>query len=404
MKTFDEQLYYWTHMLDESMGDKCSTLDEADKGFILVDSMIDDSTVEKWSCFTDENVKKLIAKLDESDIVNEDGPMSGAEWRKLPFWKQVRDYVMSGTNYDGSPKGWFEDRKFPIKVIKDEDMTAKNVMDALRAGFNIKRDSSTATPEQQKAAGEMLWTAFDANFLASYDKAMQDAGDVAGMAGAAYGYAKDGAAGAAVGGVGAKAAVTKYSDAFVQQFNDTVKGTRFEDLSITQEDVNRSWFERVLLLVTDHPFITIAAVIALVALWKNRQWIWDRIKLGFNNLWQGKVIAKYEFQTTDGVEYKFEYDLRFNKWRLLFGKFQWRGNAFPGKTTVESFMKTQHCLSFISECANGFQNWIDNEDKIREITAAASKDERDQAKAIIEVLDDKDDILNSMKDGKYKIG
>ena len=174
-------------MLDESMGDKCSTLDEADKGFILVDSMIDDSTVEKWSCFTDENVKKLIAKLDKSDIVNEDGPMSGAEWRKLPFWKQVRDYVMSGTNYDGSPKGWLEDRKFPTRVIKDEDMTAKNVMDALRAGFNIKRDSSTATPEQRKAAGEMLWKAFDANFLASYDKAMQDAGDAAGAAGAAYG-------------------------------------------------------------------------------------------------------------------------------------------------------------------------------------------------------------------------
>ena len=391
-------------MLDESMGDKCSTLDEADKGFILVDSMIDNSTVEKWSCFTDENVKKLIAKLDESDIVNEDGPMSGAEWRKLPFWKQVRDYVVSGTNYDGSPKGWLEDRKFPTRVIKDEDMTAKNVMDALRAGFNIKRDSSTATPEQRKAAGEMLWKACDANFLASYDKAMQDAGDVAGAAGAAYGYAKDGAAGAAVGGVGAKAAVTKYSDSFVQQFNDTVKGTRYEGLSITQEDVNRTWFERVLLLVIDHPFITAAAVIALVAVWKNRQWIWDRIKLGFSNLWQGKVIARYKFSTTDNVRYKLEYDLRFNKWRLLFDKFHWKGNAFPGRITVESFMKTEHCKEFLLECANGFQHWIENEDKLRAIAQAANKDDEDAARAVIAILDDKDDIMPSLESGQYKIG
>ena len=53
-------------MLDESMCDKCSTLDEADKGFILVDSMIDDSTVKKWSCFTDDKILKLISKVDES--------------------------------------------------------------------------------------------------------------------------------------------------------------------------------------------------------------------------------------------------------------------------------------------------------------------------------------------------
>ena len=106
-------------------------------------------------------------------------------------------------------------------------------------------------------------------------------------------------------------------------------------------------------MVIDHPFITAAAVIALVAVWKNRQWIWDRIKLGFSNLWQGKVIARYKFSTTDNVRYKLEYDLRFNKWRLLFDKFHWKGNAFPGRITVESFMKTEHCKEFLLECANG---------------------------------------------------
>lgn len=53
-------------MLDESMSNKCIALDEADEGFILVDDMIDDSTVKKWSCFTDDKILKLISKVDES--------------------------------------------------------------------------------------------------------------------------------------------------------------------------------------------------------------------------------------------------------------------------------------------------------------------------------------------------
>ena len=69
--------------------------------------------------------------------MNEDEPISGAEWRKMPFWKQVKDTIVSGQNYDGSKKGWFESRKFPVKVIKDQDMTADAVMSALRAGYSI---------------------------------------------------------------------------------------------------------------------------------------------------------------------------------------------------------------------------------------------------------------------------
>lgn len=67
-------------------------------------------------------------------------------------------------------------------------------------------------------------------------------------------------------------------------------------------------------------------------------------------------------------------------------------------------MKTEHCKEFLLECANGFQHWIENEDKLRAIAQAASKDDEDAARAVIAILDDKDDIMPSLASGQCKIG
>jgi hypothetical protein len=117
----------------------------------------------------------------------------------------------------------------------------------------------------------------------------------------------------------------------------------------------------------NHPYISMAAVITFILIYKNRAWIWDRLKLGLSNLWQGKIIAKCEFDLTDNTPLSFEYDLRFNKWRLLYRKFQWSGEAYPGESSIKSFTKTQLCRDFISECEKGLSLWSSHENDIRNV-------------------------------------
>lgn len=151
--------------------------------------------------------------------------------------------------------------------------------------------------------------------------------------------------------------------------------------------------------------MSIATVVALVIVFKNRKWIWDRVKLGFNNLWQGKIIAKYYFDLVDGTQLSFEYDLRFNKWRLLYRNFKWRGEAYPSKEMVVSFIKTRHCKKFVSTCQKYMGKWFRNENLLREI-ASTIKDSKfkNAAKMILAVLDDKEDITQSFTQLEYKVG
>ena len=124
------------------------TLTERAALTMITDDMIVRESVREWSVFSDEKISRLLERVfAEQKTLNEDEPIPGDKWRKMPFWRKLKDYVVSGQNYDGSHKGWFEDRKFPSITIKDEDMTAKNVISALRRGYNIVRDSSTASPE-----------------------------------------------------------------------------------------------------------------------------------------------------------------------------------------------------------------------------------------------------------------
>ena len=303
------EIDYWTHMLDE-----CQLNEKADS--ILTDGMIDKSSVTEWSVFTDEKLNKLLLKSDDQKKpLDEDEPISGQKWRSMSFWGQLKDWAGSGTNYDGSRKGWFEDRKFPTETIKAEELTAEKAIEMLRRGVNIAVDYSTASREQSIAASKILSKTSDASFLAEYDKMMQNLGDAASAPAAAAGAAVGGPSGAAASAAATKAAVTKYSDTVVQRFNDEVRGTEYEALEITQEDLNRTWLEQLTLLIVNHPYVTMAAVIAAVLIYKNRSWIWDRLKLGLSNLWQGKIIAKLQFDLLDGTPLSFEYDLRFNKWR-----------------------------------------------------------------------------------------
>jgi len=133
----------------------------------------------------------------------------------MSFWGQLKDWVGSGTNYDGSRKGWFEDRKFPTETIKAEELTAEKAIEMIRRGVNIAVDYSSASREQSIAASKILSKTSDANFLAEYDKMMQNLGDAASAPAAAAGAVVGGPSGAAASAAATKAAVTKYSDTIV---------------------------------------------------------------------------------------------------------------------------------------------------------------------------------------------
>ena len=393
------EIDYWTHMLDE-----CQLNEKADS--ILTDGMIDKSSVTEWSVFTDEKLNKLLLKSDDQKKpLDEDEPISGQKWRSMSFWGQLKDWAGSGTNYDGSRKGWFEDRKFPTETIKAEELTAEKAIEMLRRGVNIAVDYSTASREQSIAASKILSKTSDASFLAEYDKMMQNLGDAASAPAAAAGAAVGGPSGAAASAAATKAAVTKYSDTVVQRFNDEVRGTEYEALEITQEDLNRTWLEQLTLLIVNHPYVTMAAVIAAVLIYKNRSWIWDRLKLGLSNLWQGKIIAKLQFDLLDGTPLSFEYDLRFNKWRLLYRDFQWTGGATPDESAVKSFPKTETCQSFIKKCEAGLQIWLREKDKLQKAVEIADDPESEEAAKLAEaVLDDLDDIRRTFIQLETRVG
>ena len=115
-----------------------------------------------------------------------------------------------------------------------------------------------------------------------------------------------------------------------------------------------------------------------------------------NNLWQGKIIAKMEFDLLDETPLSFEYDLRFNKWRLLYRSFQWTGGAFPDEAAVRSFMKTKTCQDFIQKCSDGLQIWITEKDKIKEAIGLVEDSENGKSVKLAKtVLDDLEDIKST---------
>lgn len=367
---------------------------------MILDQSIDDSTVKIWTCFSDKKINQLLEKAFAQSrrvkIDEEDKPLNGKEWQKLPFWDKVKDWVVSGKNIDGTRKRWFEDRKFPVKIIKAADLTPDALLKTLDDGFNIKVDYNGASPEQQKAASQLLSKAFDREFLKAHAQAAVDASDVAGAAGGIVG-AVGGPAVAAAGATAAKGAVLKAEEKLVvDKFNDSVKGTKYEKLYITKEDMGYKWTDYLVNFVITHPYATLASAIAIVAAWKGRSWIWSRLKLGFSRLWQGTVIAKYQFNLVDGEQLSFEYDLRTNKWKLLNRNFKWTGRPAPSKQMLESFTKTEHCKKFIEACKKHMEKWFSNEDQIRSIVSMnKDKDFIGPVKMILAVFDDKKDIESS---------
>lgn len=220
--------------------------------------------------------------------------LDGQEWSKLPFWGKVRDWVAPGKNIDGTTKGWFEDRKFPTRVIKAAELTSDSILKAFADGMNVKVDYSGATKEQQQAASELLKMAFDREVLKAHAQAAKDASDVVGGVASVGGGIVGGKEGAAAAGIAAKGAVLNAEkELVVDKFNEQVAGTKYENLRLTREDMGYSWFDALVMFVCSHPYVSFAIVVSMVMVWKNRIWIWDRLKLGFNNLWKGDVIAKY---------------------------------------------------------------------------------------------------------------
>lgn len=158
----------------------------------------------------------------------------------------------------------------------------------------MKVDYAGATKEESKAASALLMKAFDREFLRAHGQAAKDASNLVGGAAAVGGTIIGGPEVGAAAGVAAKGAVMDAEKKLViDKFNDNVAGTKYQDLAITDADLNHSWIDKLVAFVYAHPYATAATVIAMVLVWKNRVWIWDRLKLGFNNLWQGKIIAKY---------------------------------------------------------------------------------------------------------------
>lgn len=374
--------------------------------YLILDQAIDDASIRIWTCFSDKKVNEILSKAEAFQQLVESEALNGQQWSKLPFWGKVRDWIVPGENLDGSHKGWFEYRKFPTKIIKAADATHELLKKTLDDGFNIKIDYTGATKEQIKAASSILMKLFDREFAKAHAQAAVDASNIVGGAAAIVGNVVGGPGAGAAAGAAAKGAVMDAEKRLVvDKFNDTVKGTQYEDLTITKEDMGYNWFDQLVAFVYAHPYATAATVIAMVIVWKNRVWIWDRLKLGFNNLWQGKIIAKYQFKLVDGEDFSFEYDLRFNKWRLLYKNFKWKGNAYPSESMVKSFTRTEHCKKFIETCKKYIDKWFDNEDQIRNIVAVNKDPEfKNPAKMILAVLDDKDDILRTFTQLEYKVG
>lgn len=114
---------------------------------IILDNSIDDSSIQIWTCFADKDIKSILSKLSKTKSINEDelNVVTGKQWNKMPFWQKFNDWIVPGANEDGTPKGWFEDRKFHTRVIRAEDLTSKSLLKALDDGFNVKVDYSDAT-------------------------------------------------------------------------------------------------------------------------------------------------------------------------------------------------------------------------------------------------------------------
>ena len=382
---------------------------------IITDNLIDDSTIKIWTCFSDKAIlvaidrfKKLSIKskqmLSENELEN---PLSGKDWNKLPFWRKAHDWITPGVNSNGTPKGWFEDRQFPTRTIKAADLTPKSLLKALDDGFNVKVDYNGATDEQTKKASHLLAKAFDREFLKSHAQAATDASNLAGgVAGGATTVITRSPANGVIAGATTKVAVLKAEqDYIVDKYNESIKGTEYEDLKITPEDQNHEWYDRFLLFVANHPYASIATVVGLVVAFKSRHWIWDRLKLGFNNLFQGTVIAKYQFQLIDDTSYTFEYDLRFNKWRLLYSNFKWKDEAYPDEQSIKTFVRTNHCNQFISKLKQYYNAWIENRDVLQQIVdSAETQIEKGHIRLIKKVLNDIDEIDQTMFNVKYKIG
>lgn len=382
---------------------------EAKDHILITDDMIDDSSIKIWTFFSDKAIIDVINKLNDMPIkknVNEniEKPLTGKEWRDLPFWGKVQDWITPGTNIDGTPKGWFTHRSYPIKTVKASDLTAQLMLKMQDDGYGIKVDYSGATPEQEKRAMELVSKWFDREFLITHAQATKDVSNIAGTVGAIGGAVTDGSTGAAVGGIAAKGAVLNKGQKLVDKYNDTVKGTEYEDLTITPDDCHQNWFDHFSKYVTSHPYISIATVVGLVALFKYRTWIWDRLKLASNNLFQGTVIAKYQFALIDGIELLFEYDLRFNKWRLLYKSFQWKDDAYPSESMIKSFIKTQHCKKFIKKLTEYANNFFKYEKQLTSVfNDNKNKSNLSSIKMIKKVLDDRLDIDQSMLSLKYKV-
>lgn len=88
--------------------------------------------------------------------------------------------------------------------------------------------------------------------------------------------------------------------------------------------------------------------------------------------------------------------MRFNKWRLLYKDFNWKGDAYPNEMMIKTFMKTDHCKRFISKCKQDMDKWFEHEDEIRKIVAMNEDPElKNPVKLILSVLDDKEDIMRT---------
>lgn len=194
--------------------------------YLILDQAIDDASIRIWTCFSDKKVNEILSKAEAFQQLVESEALNGQEWSKLPFWGKVRDWIVPGENFDGSHKGWFEDRKFPTKIIKAADATYELLKKTLDDGFNIKIDYTGATKEQSKAASSILMKLFDREFTKAHAQAAVDASNVVGGAAAVGGNVVGGPGAGAAAGVAAKGAVMDAEKRLVvDKFNNTVKGT-----------------------------------------------------------------------------------------------------------------------------------------------------------------------------------
>jgi len=130
-------------------------------------------------------------------------------------------------------------------------------------------------------------------------------------------------------------------------------------------------------------------------------WLYPRMAKWIKDMRRTGIIAKCEFTSND-VPYKAVYSLSKNKWQLLYGNSRWfRRGTKVDETSVDSFFTTDFFEKFSSQCKKYMSAVLDDEENLELLRVLAKMADKDSAKVLNKLLDNKDEIRQNMYSGMY---